>query len=412
MDSFVAGKKIVVGLSGSIAAFKVAGWVSALTKAEADVDVVLTQGACKFITPLTFSALSGKCAYTDMFDTGAERIMSHIDLGRDADLLLLAPASANLIARLAHGMADDLLTTSVLAARCPVVVCPAMNPHMYKHPATQNNISRLREFGYTVIEPDCGRVACKEDGQGRLPEWEVVREVLATKLIQQDLAGEHVLITAGPTREPLDPARFLSNRSSGKMGYAIARVARRRGATVLLVSGPTALVPPEGVELIQVETASEMHSAVMSHADHATIIVKSAAVADFKPAVCSVSKVKKEQAEKEISLLQNPDILFELGTRKRNGQILVGFAAESDNFIEEGRKKLECKNLDMIAVNNICSENTGFESETNQLHLLTKGCNEPLTLPLTTKDKTAQFLIDHIVAMRAEMNKNVGSLCQ
>lgn len=412
MDSFVVGKKIVVGLSGSIAAFKVAGWVSSLSKAEADVDVILTKGACKFITPLTLSALSGKCAYTEMFDGGAERIMSHIDLGRDADLLLIAPASANLIARLAHGMADDLLSTSVLAARCPVVVCPAMNPNMYTHAATQNNIGRLRELGYTVIDPDCGTVACKEEGQGRLPEWDVVREVLATKLVKQDLAGEYVLITAGPTREPLDPARFLSNRSSGKMGYAIARAARRRGADVLLVSGPTALSPPHGVELVKVETASEMFKAVMLHADTASIIVKSAAVADFKPVTCSLSKLKKELADRTISLIQNPDILFELGTRKKKGQLLVGFAAESDNLIEEGRRKLERKNLDMIAVNSINSVNTGFESETNQLHILTTTSKDPLTLPLTSKEKTAHLLIDQIISLRGDRNDNDESLCQ
>ncbi|CAG36402.1 bifunctional phosphopantothenoylcysteine decarboxylase/phosphopantothenate--cysteine ligase CoaBC [Desulfotalea psychrophila] len=395
MDSFFVGKKIVVGLTGSIAAFKVAGWVSTLSKAEADVEVIMTRGACQFITPLSLAALSGKGVHQDMFSGDGQAVMDHIDLVADADIFLIAPASANTIARLAAGMADDLLTTAVLAARCPVVVCPAMNPNMYSHPATRRNIATLQEFGYRIVEPDSGLVACKQVGQGRLPEWPVVREELASELIEQDLRGEKILVTAGPTREPLDPARFLGNRSSGKMGYALATAARRRGGDVILVSGPTALVAPHGVETIRVNTAEEMYARVMENASAADIIVKSAAVADFRPENYVEQKVKKEGASMSLGLARNPDILFELGKGRRADQLLVGFAAESENIVDHGRSKLERKKLDMIAVNDISSAQTGFESDTNQLFVITE--DGVVTLPLTTKNHTANLLLDQMV---------------
>lgn len=396
MDSFLVGKKILIGVSGSIAAFKVAGWTSTMAKAEADIDVVMTTGASEFIGALTFSALTGKRTYRDMFGEKDGNVMAHIDLGSEADLILVAPASANTIAKLANGLADELLSTTVLAARCPVIICPAMNPQMYSHPGTQANIKRLKEYGYHIVEPESGLVACKQEGQGRLAEWETVREFMATALIEQDLAQEKFLVTAGPTREPLDPARFLSNRSSGKMGYAIARMARRRGAEVVLVSGPTSLATPIGVQKISVITAQEMHDAVTAEAETASIIVKSAAVSDFKPRSYAEQKVKKDTAEMVVELETNPDILKGLGQGKKQGQILVGFAAESENHEAAGRKKLESKNLDFIAINDISATNTGFEADTNQLFVLS---HDGITqLPLTTKEKTANLLLDQIKA--------------
>jgi phosphopantothenoylcysteine decarboxylase/phosphopantothenate--cysteine ligase len=398
MRSSFAGKKIVIGVTGSIAAFKVAGWVSTLAKAEAEVSVIMTRSAREFISPLTFSALSGRPVYGEMFADGLEESMQHISLGRDADIVIIAPATAQTLARLANGMADDLLTATVLAARAKVIVCPAMNSRMYLHPATQENIAKLQRFGYLVITPEEGLMACKEDGPGRLPEWEQACEIFLREVTKQDLLGEKVLITAGPTREPFDPARFLSNRSSGKMGYALARTAFRRGAEVQLVSGPVSLACPPGVRRFSVQTAREMHAEVFRHSEESSIIVKAAAVADFRPAVEEPEKVKKGKIQPELLLLQNPDILYELGQKKKDSQILVGFAAESANLEAEGRKKLAAKNLDMIAVNNICAENTGFECDSNQILLIDR--EEMQLLPMTGKEQTADMIWDRIVELR------------
>ncbi|OGR16810.1 MAG: phosphopantothenoylcysteine decarboxylase [Desulfobacterales bacterium GWB2_56_26] len=396
-QSVFAGKRIVIGVCGSIAAFKVAGWVSELAKEEALVSVVMTASAREFITPLTFAALSGNDVHTGMFDAGKEDVMAHINIGRDADVILVAPATANLMARLAIGMADDLLTTTLLASRAGVLICPAMNPRMYDHPATRRNLRTLKELGYVIIDPESGMMACKEEGEGRLAEWDTVREYLAKSLSAQDLQGQRVLVTAGPTREPLDPARFLSNRSSGKMGYALARAAFRRGAEVILVSGPTTLPCPPGVTREMVQTALEMRERVLAHAEGCSVIVKAAAVADYRPETLHEHKVKKENIEKELVLEKNPDILFELGKQKKSGQVLVGFAAESKNLAEEGLKKLRKKNLDLIAVNDIGGDRTGFEAETNQLLLISRSGTE--TLPFTSKAHTADLLWDRIVAL-------------
>jgi len=392
-----AGKNIVIGVTGSIAAFKVAGWVSTLAKAEAQVSVVMTKAAQKFITPLTFSSLAGTKTHTGMFDNESDEWMAHINLGRDADLIIVAPASAQTIARLAHGMSSDLLSTTVLASRAPVYICPAMNTRMYEHPATRENIARLSQYGYQVIEPGVGMMACKEEGQGRLPEWEDVDEVFQRALTAHDLLGKKVLVTAGPTREPIDPARFLSNRSSGKMGFSLAKAAFRRGAEVVLVAGPTNLADPIGVELVRVQTAQEMHDAVMRYAERADIVIKSAAVADYRAKSVYGEKVKKDKIGASLELAKNPDILLELGRRKREGQILVGFAAESTNLEDEGSRKLKAKNLDMIAVNNINSESTGFEVDSNQLLLITPTGSE--SLPFASKDRTADFLLDRVVQL-------------
>ncbi len=396
MKNSFAGRRILVGVTGSIAAFKVAGWVSTMAKEDASVSVIMTESAQQFITPLTFSALTGQTTYTSMFNGNLNNAMSHIELAQDASIFLVAPASAQTIARLAHGMADDLLSTTILATRAPVVICPAMNPQMYLHQATQENLQRLKSLGYHVVDPESGVMACKDIGPGRLPEWENVEEVILRILGEGTLCNQKVLVTAGPTREPLDPARFLSNRSSGKMGYAIARVAYRLGAEVTLVSGPTTMSCPFGVRRIDVTTAEEMYKAVMEEFDTSTIIVKSAAVSDFRPAKVHNHKVKKDSAELHIELQQNTDILKELGERAdRYGKILIGFAAESQNVESEGRKKLLNKNLDAIAVNDIGSDKSGFEVDTNKILFIDKqGCTE---LPLTSKLHTAEMIWQCII---------------
>ena len=400
MTRAYVGKRILVGVTGSIAAFKVAGWVSTLAKAEAQVTVVMTEAATRFVGPLTFAALSGNEVHTDMFVAGSAESMAHITLGREADLIVVAPATAQTIARLAHGMAADLLSTTILASRAPVVVCPAMNSRMYTHPATRENLEKLGKLGYQVIEPSEGVMACKEEGPGRLPEWEQVDDLLQRALTVPDLRGKTVLVTAGPTREPIDPARFLSNRSSGRMGFALARAACRRGAEVILVSGPTELPTPVGVTRVDIETARQMYDAVLAHAEGADIIIKSAAVADYRPCRCFSEKVKKEQIERQLELEKNPDILAELGRRKKKGQVLIGFAAESSRLESEGRRKLAAKNLDMIAVNNIASHSTGFAVESNQVLLITGSGAE--TLPFATKDHTADMILDRIAGLTGE----------
>lgn len=392
------GKNILFGITGSIAAFKAAAWVHALVKEEACVTVVMTRSATQFVSELTFAALSGNHVHVDMFGDPNSSPMAHISLAREADCILIAPATAHTIARLANGMADDLLSTLVLAGSGkPVIVCPAMNTNMYTHQATQDNMQRLNELGYMVVEPDAGRLACGDEGQGRLPDWERAREDLLLCLSDQDLHGQKVLVTAGPTREILDPARFISNRSSGKMGFALARTARRRGADVTLVTGPVSLDDPPGVKTIHVTTALEMYDAVMQRADAASIIVKSAAVADFRPATQEDHKVKKTSAEMKLDLESNPDILAELGKKRRKGQLLVGFAAESQEHEQQAKHKLQEKNLDMVVVNDIGRTNSGFEADTNQVTLVDHSGVYPL--PLVSKEMAADKIWDHVVTL-------------
>ena len=397
MSNSFAGKRIVFGVTGSIAAFKVAGWVSALAKEEALVDVVMTEAAAKFVAPLTFASLSGRPVFEDMFSAEQEGGISHIGLSREADCILIAPATAKTIAHLAYGLADDLLSTTVLAARIPVIICPAMNVQMYEHPATVNNLKILREFGYHIIEPDSGLMACGEEGSGRLPEWEQVAEYVLRQILSQDLAGQQVLVTAGPTREPYDPVRFISNRSSGKMGFALARTAFRRGAAVTLISGPTAQQPPAGVECVNITTALEMHQAVMERYEDKSIIIKAAAVSDFRCATQSDEKIKKNRSSLVMELEQNPDILKELGRLcDHNRQLLIGFAAESSNIEAEGRKKLLDKKLDLIAVNDISSASAGFEVDNNQITLIDS--SQVVKLLHTSKLQTADLIWDHVVS--------------
>ncbi len=396
-SSVLTGKRILFGVTGSIAAFKAAGWVRRLSAESAGVTVVMTGAAERFVSSLTFGALSGNPVYGNMFDEDPDRLMAHINLSREADCILIAPATAQTIARLAHGMADDLLSTVVLAAKIPVIVCPAMNCNMLSHPATRRNLRQLQELGYHIISPDTGVLACGEEGVGRLPEWEPVRETLLRLFSTPDLAAKKIVVTAGPTREPLDPARFLSNRSSGKMGYALARTAARRGAEVVLISGPVALAEPAGINTIHVTTAAEMREQVLELARDADIVVKAAAVADFKPKKYQEQKIKKSSAEPLIELEKNPDILAELGGTRRPGLLLVGFAAESRNHEQEGFRKLQQKNADLMVVNDILGSATGFDVETNQVTLVDK--NGSRRLPLLSKVETSNRIWDHVLSL-------------
>lgn len=398
--SGLQGKRILFGVTGSIAAYKAAQWVREMVKEEALVTVVMTGAAERFVSPLTFAALSGNPVHRDMFDESPDGVMAHINLARESDALLIAPATAQTIARLAGGMADTLLSAIALAARIPVAICPAMNSAMLNHPATQRNFSILRQFGYHLVQSGCGELACGETGDGRLPEWDAARERLLSLFQAKDLLGKKVLITAGPTREPLDPVRFLSNRSSGKMGFALARTARRRGAEVTLVAGPVALPDPPDMEVVRVTTAESMAEVVFDRASSMDVIVKAAAVADFRAAACQSQKIKKTQQGLALELIKNRDILAELGQKRLPGQVLVGFAAESQNHIDEGLRKLREKNLDLIVINDILGSRTGFDVETNQVTLIDRKASQ--TLPLLTKEATADQIWDNVLRLCGE----------
>jgi phosphopantothenoylcysteine decarboxylase/phosphopantothenate--cysteine ligase len=399
MSSYAAGKNILFGMTGSIAVCKAAGWVSSLTKEEARVTVVLTEAAARFVTPLTLAAISGNKVYGDMFEPENAEHIPHISLARECDLYVIAPATAHTIACLAHGQADSLVAALSLATPGRVIIFPAMNSRMYTHPATRKNLTTLREYGYTIVEPCCGPLACGDEGPGRLVEWDEAREAILAALAPQDLAGQQVVVTAGPTREPLDPVRYIGNPSSGKMGYELARTARRRGASVTLISGPTWLDDPPGVHVIRINTAREMYEQVMGQAK-VDIIVMAAAVSDFRPVDISEHKVKKGDAPAEIRLERNPDILKELGESRKQGYkpFLVGFAAESHDHLEEGRRKLQEKNLDMIVINDILGETTGFAAPTNKVTLLDSNESSE-ELPLLSKEETADRIWDRVVEM-------------
>jgi phosphopantothenoylcysteine decarboxylase/phosphopantothenate--cysteine ligase len=392
MAPVLENKHILCGITGSIAAYKVCDWVRSLQREGAEVRVVMTKSARKFVAPLTFAALTGNAVHGSMFAAQDEERIPHISLARSSDLILVAPATAQTIARLAHGLADDLLAAIVLASEAKIVVCPAMNSRMYLHAATQENLGKLREYGYLVLEPESGMMACGEEGPGRLPEWHQVRDAIITALTPQELAGKTVLVTAGPTEEPLDPVRFLGNRSSGKMGYAMAAVARQLGARVILVSGPTRLAPPAGVELINIRTAAEMYREVLSRFDVADIIVKAAAVSDFRPAELSAGKIKKSGEDISLQLTPNRDILHKLGEikdQRPRPPLLIGFAAESGNLVEYGREKLQKKNLDFIVVNDITAVDSGFGVDTNRVIILDRQEGQT-EFPLLSKEETAR----------------------
>lgn len=398
----LSGKKILFGITGGIAAYKAADWVSSLRKEGADVTVIMTEAATRFVSPVTFAALSGNRVHTTLFEEHQSETIPHITLAKETDLLVIAPATANTIAKLSQGLADDLLTTVALAVTSPVIIFPAMNSNMFLHPATKANLRQLKKYNYIVVNPDSGNMACGDSGPGRLPEYSTAKAAILSALTVKDLSGHTIVITAGPTQEPLDPVRFLSNRSSGKMGYALAGAAAMRGADVTLISGPTNLTSPPGVNCIQVRTADEMHKAVSKKSALATLIIKSAAVSDYRPQTISKNKIKKGAKSINLPLVANKDILKELGTStKRNlSCLLVGFAAESKNHLAEGKRKLQEKKLDMIVINDILSPHTGFESETNQVVILDKsGSSEKL--PLLTKDETAHRILDKIVSYKS-----------
>ncbi len=397
----LSGKKVIFGMSGGIAACKAAGWIRDLARDGAEVHVVMTRNAAEFVTPLTCAALSGNEVVSDFFDQGSAHLIPHVNLACEADLILIAPATANTIARLAHGLADDMLAAIVLAARCPVIVCPAMNSAMYENPATRENVATLRRRGMTVADPGEGALACRATGPGRLPEYAEVREYVLAALAEQDLSGLKVTVTAGPTLEPLDQVRYLGNRSSGRMGYALAATARRRGAEVTLVSGPTRLEPPAGVELAPVTTALEMHREVMTRFESSDVLVKAAAVSDFRPETVASGKIKKAECGLEIRLTANPDILAELGEKKGNSArpLLVGFAAEAGENLEEGKRKLSRKNCDLMVVNDITASDAGFASENNRVVILDRNGGEE-RLPLMGKEEVANRIWDRVARLR------------
>ena len=393
----LTGKTILLGVTGGIACYKAAALASALVKLHADVQVIMTENAVKFVTPITFEQLTGNKALTDTFDRNFQHKVEHIAVADRTDLVLIAPATANVLAKLAHGLADDMLTTTVLACDCPKAAAPAMNTKMYENPVTQDNLAILRRYGWEIVEPASGRLACGAVGKGKLPEPEQLVEVcLHTLAHEKDMTGKRVLVTAGPTREAIDPVRYVTNRSSGKMGYAIAKAAARRGAGVTLVSGPVSLPAPAYVELVSVESAREMYEAVTARSDAADIVVKAAAVADYRPVSVAENKIKKTDGdEMSIPLARTDDILAELGRRKRPGQFLCGFSMETENMLENSRRKLKKKNLDLIAANNVKVAGAGFAVDTNVLTLI--GPEGETELPLLTKDQAADALLDEIL---------------
>ena len=393
------GKHIVLGVTGGIACYKACELASLLVKQHADVQVIMTENATKFVTPITFEQLTGNKALTDTFDRNFVHSVEHISVADKADMVIIAPATANIIAKLAHGIADDMLTTTVLACRCPKAVAPSMNTAMLENPVTQDNIETLRHYGWEIIEPDSGRLACGAVGKGKLPTPERLLEaVLHTAAHEKDMKGMKVLVTAGPTREALDPVRYLTNHSSGKMGYAIAKAASRRGAEVTLVSGKTDLAKPAYVNVVDITTAQDMYDAVIAESESADVIIKAAAVADYRPASVSDNKIKKTDGDMSIPLERTKDILKTLGENKKDGQFLCGFSMETENMIENSRAKLTRKNLDMIAANNVKVDGAGFGVDTNILTLITE--DDQKQLPIMSKDEAANALLDEILSKR------------
>lgn len=395
------GKTVVLGVTGGIAAYKMPNLASALVKLGCNVQVLMTQNATQFITAVTFETLTGNKALVDTFDRNFSFQVEHIAVADQADLVMIAPATANVIAKLAHGLEDDMLTTTVLACNCPKIVVPAMNTKMYENPVTQDNLNTLRRYGWEVVEPASGYLACGAVGKGKLPEPEVLLQVILHDLAhEKDMVGKKVLVTAGPTQEALDPVRYLTNHSSGKMGYAIAQAAARRGAQVTLVSGPVALKRLPYVETVDVVSAQEMFEAVAVRAAEQDILIKAAAVADYRPMMVAEDKMKKSDDALSIPLERTQDILGWLGQHRRPGQFLCGFSMETQNMVENSRKKLEKKQVDMIAANNLKVEGAGFGVDTNLLTLITKdGLDE---LPLVTKEEAADLLLDRILKRMEE----------
>lgn len=392
------GARIVLGVCGGIAAYKSVSLLRLLTGAGARVRVIMTASARKFVGPATFEALSGSPVFTDLFDDPVpDAAIRHISWAEEADAVVVAPATANILGKLANGVADDALSTFLLAVTCPVVLCPSMNPHMYESAPVRRNLDTLLRDGHTVLLPGEGEMACGTSGTGRLPEPDQILDRLRCRLTVKDLFGRRMLVTAGPTQEPIDPVRFISNPSTGKMGYAVARAAEYRGADVMLVSGPTHLPPPLNVSLMSVRTAQEMADTVLSHLDHADILIKTAAVSDYRPSVVAVHKIKKNEEEMTLSLVKNPDILKTVGQRKEN-RILVGFAAETRNLQDNALQKLTAKNLDMIVGNLIGQAGSGFTTDTNRVHLYFRDGRRESLEPMS-KDAVAHEILDRVLGL-------------
>jgi phosphopantothenoylcysteine decarboxylase / phosphopantothenate---cysteine ligase len=388
------GKKIVLGVSGGIAAYKAAELTRALIKEGAQVKVIMTKNATEFVTPLTFQTLSKDQVYTDMFTPTVKYDMAHISLAEFADAFVIAPATGNIIGKIANGIADDLLSTTIMATDKPILICPAMNDKMLGNPIVQNNIHKLKKYGYAVMDSAYGELACKTQGAGRLPEASSIVEEVTALLAPKDLMGENILVTAGPTEEPLDPVRFITNLSSGKMGYALARVAHRRGANVTLITGPTDLPVPQVDKLVQIRTAQEMYEAVLENFKEATIIIKAAAVADYRPALLSKEKIKKNNRPLSLVLEKNADIIEEIG-KVKNNRILVGFAMETENLLTNARDKMTRKNMDFIVANNLRDEGAGFRTDTNIITII--DCNgNAEACPQMTKIDAAIRILDRI----------------
>ena len=396
------GKTVLLGVSSSIAAYKAASLASMLVKQHADVHVLMTENATRFISPMVFETLTGNKAPVDTFDRCFQFDVEHVSLAKRADVVMVAPATANVIAKLVHGIADDMLTTTVLACDCPKLISPAMNTRMYENPVTKDNLDTLRKYGWQVVEPASGYLACGDTGKGKLPEPEVLLDwLLQTCAYEKDMEGLRVLVTAGPTQESLDPVRYLTNHSSGKMGYAIAKAAARRGATVTLVSGPTALEKPRFMEVVDIVSAADMFREVTNRAPEQDIIIKAAAVADYTPAQVAGDKLKKSDADMSIPLVRTQDILAWLGEHRQKGQFLCGFSMETRDMLENSRKKLQKKHVDMIAANNVKEQGAGFAVDTNLLTLIT--ANGERALPLMSKEEAAHALLTEILARREKL---------
>lgn len=391
------GKTVILGVTGGIAAYKSAWLTSLLVKAGADVQVIMTEHAREFIAPLTFEALTNQRCHTDTFDRNHEYSTEHVSLASRADAVIIAPATANVIAKLACGIADDMLTTTVLACDCPKIVVPAMNTRMYENPVTQDNLEKLRKYGVTVVEPAAGRLACGDVGKGKMPEPDVLFQyVLMACAFEKDMAGKKVLVTAGPTQERIDPVRYITNHSTGRMGYSIAKICALRGAEVTLVTGQTALEPPLFVDVVPVVSARDMYEAVVERSGEMDVIIKAAAVADYRPAVTSDEKIKKSDGDMDIDMERTDDILGYLGSCKKPGQFLCGFSMETQNMLENSRAKLRKKNLDMIVANNLKVKGAGFGTDTNVVTIITADMEKELEL--MSKDEVAARLLDEILA--------------
>ena len=392
------GKTIVLGVTGSIAAYKIAGLASMLVKQHADVHVIMTKNACNFINPITFETLTKHKCLVDTFDRNFEFSVKHVSLAQAADVFLIAPASANVIGKIANGICDDMLTTTVCATRKPVLISPAMNTGMFENPIVQDNLKKLARFGYHIIQPAVGRLACGDVGAGKMPsEEELFNNILLAIAKEKDLKGKRVLISAGPTQEAIDPVRYITNHSSGKMGYALAKMAKLRGADVTLVSGPVSITAFPGIEVVDVTSAADMYDAITTRSSQADIVVMCSAVADYTPTLYSEQKVKKSDGDMSIALSRTKDILKNLGENKREGQIVVGFSMETENLIENSQAKLLKKNVDMICANSISTDKTGFGVDTNKVTLIFK--NHVEELPLCSKEETADMILDHIIKL-------------